>query len=232
MISPEGPEAMAEAEEAAEETASTATEAMAEPVESTAAVAVADAHIAPQTALPALAGQKAPMAAQVEPEETTIPAQKERPGPPGPIPSAWGLILRAPEQEAQHLLNMAEAVAVAATVASVVQPDPAAWPVVAEEADTAELAERAADMPDPAVEVAATAETVEPEEAAPMAPAAAVDTVRPETAVQEQPQRTSPTTADLPQEAEASEALPQRSIMATAAPESVSLPITYKGAEK
>lgn len=219
---------MAEAEEDAEETASTATEAMAAPGEPMAAEVGADAHTAPLTALPALAEQKAPTAAQVEPEETTIPAQKERPGPPGPIPSAWDLILKAPEPEAQHPPNMAAVVAEVATVVLVEQPDPEA----AEAAATVELAERAADIPAPAVVAVAMAEMVEPEEAAPMGPEAAVDTAKPETAVQEQRQRTSPTTEALPQEAEALEMHHQQSITATAALESVSLPIMHKGAEK
>lgn len=231
-ILPEEPEAMAEAEEDAEETASTATEAMAAPGEPMAAEVGADAHTAPLTALPALAEQKAPTAAQVEPEETTIPAQKERPGPPGPIPSAWDLILKAPEPEAQHPPNMAAVVAEVATVVLVEQPDPEAWPEAAEAAATVELAERAADIPAPAVVAVAMAEMVEPEEAVPMGPEAAVDTAKPETAVQEQRQRTSPTTEALPQEAEALEMHHQQSITATAALESVSLPIMHKGAEK
>ena len=87
-------------------------------------------------------------------------------------------------------------------------------------------------MPEPAGVAVAMAEMVGPEEAEPKGQGGAVDTAKPETAVQEQRQRTSPTTEALPQEAEALEMHHQQSITATAALESVSLPIMHKGAEK
>ena len=180
-------------------------------------------------------GQKAPTEALAVPGGSISDRRTEKPEAPARTPSEKGWILKALEPEVLLPPSMVEVAAVAVTEVSAVRLALAAWLAVAAEvamAETAVLVVAIVVLVAVAVAVA-TAEMAVLEETALMELAVAVAMEKLEMAEQEQPQELRPTTAGLPQEAEASVPIfHPTSIMALADLASASSPTMHKEARR
>lgn len=205
------------------------------PVAPMAEAAEAVAHTVQMTAqLLVLVVQKAPMAALAV-QAASILNPKAKLETLGQIPLVWDWILKALAPEALPPPRMVAEAAVAATEASEAQEAPEVLPEAAVAEATAESeAQEAPTMVVALAEVAvAMAAMAVPEEAAFTELAVEAATEKPEMAEQEQPQKLRPTTAGLPQEAEASVPIfHPTSIMALADLVSALSPTTHKEARQ